>query len=103
MAMEKWRILAGDDYTLDRIEKIETLHDDELPKTNTYFDFSNSKIEEYKRQLEYEIENNMYCTEIHTVCFQHTISTIRSTVQINNIEPAQDTECVIIHLPKWCA
>ena len=105
-AMEKWRILTGDDYTLDRIEKIETLHDDELPKIDTYFDFSNIKIEEYKKQLEYEIENNMYFTEINTVCFQYTISPIRSTVQINNIEPTepvQDTECVIIHLPKWCA
>ena len=98
-ATEKWRILAGDDYTRDIIEKIETLHDDELPKNDTYFDFSNIKIEEYKKQLECEIENNISSTEINTVCFQYTIPPIRFAVKINNIEPTesvQDTECVII-------
>lgn len=70
-ATEKWRILARDDYTLDIIEKIETLHDDELPKTDTYFEFSNIKIEEYKKQLECEIENNMYSTEQQLFLMHH--------------------------------
>ena len=51
---EKWRILAGEDYMSDELERIEELCEEELPVEGAYFELSNSKIENYKKRLNKE-------------------------------------------------
>ena len=65
---EKWRILAGEDYMSDEVERIEELCEEELPVEGAYFELSNSKIENYKKRLNKEKglkQYNAFCEKIY--------------------------------------